>query len=92
MAEIICAGYAAMIFFVIDDPICDTCGIPADIDNDYPAEGFECGWCRKGGFRFDRARSLGLYDSVLKELIHFYKYRNQPGGDRRDRTPHAGLF
>jgi ComF family protein len=65
--------------FVIDDPICDTCGIPADIDYDYPVEGFECGWCRKGGFRFDRARSLGLYDSVLKELIHFYKYRNQPG-------------
>jgi ComF family protein len=65
--------------FVIDDPICVTCGIPADIDYDYPVEGFECGWCRKGGFRFDRARSLGLYDSVLKELIHFYKYRNQPG-------------
>jgi ComF family protein len=65
--------------FVIDDPLCNTCGIPADIDYDYPAEGFECGWCRKGGYRFDRARSLGLYDSVLKELIHFYKYRNQPG-------------
>jgi len=65
--------------FVIDDPICNTCGIPADIDYDYPSEGFECGWCRKGGFQFDRARSLGLYDSVLKELIHFYKYRNQPG-------------
>lgn len=65
--------------FVIDDPLCETCGTPADIDYDYPAEGFECGWCRKGGFRFDRARSLGLYDSVLKELIHFYKYRNQPG-------------
>ena len=65
--------------FVIDDPLCNTCGIPADIDYDYPAEGFECGWCRKKGYRFDRARSLGLYDSVLKELIHFYKYRNQPG-------------
>lgn len=65
--------------FVIDDPICETCGAPADIDYDYPPEGFECGWCRKGGYRFDRARSLGLYDSVLKELIHFYKYRNQPG-------------
>ncbi len=65
--------------FVIDDPLCNLCGIPADIDYDYPAEGFECGWCRKGGFRFNRARSLGLYDSVLKELIHFYKYRNQPG-------------
>jgi len=65
--------------FVIGDPLCNTCGIPADIDYDYPSEGFECGWCRKGGFRFDRARSLGLYDSVLKELIHFYKYRNQPG-------------
>ncbi len=55
-----------------------TCGLPADIDYDYPEEGFECGWCRRKAFRFDRARSLGLYDSVLKQLIHFYKYRNQP--------------
>ncbi len=65
--------------FVIGDPLCNTCGIPADIDYDYPVEGFECGLCRRGGYRFDRARSLGLYDSVLKDLIHFYKYRNQPG-------------
>ncbi len=44
--------------FVIDHPLCNTCGIPADIDYDYPAEGFECGWCRKGGFRFNLARSM----------------------------------
>lgn len=65
--------------FMIDDPLCNTCGTPADIDYDYPEEGFDCGLCRKGEYRFDRARSLGLYHSVLKELIHFYKYRNQPG-------------
>ncbi|OGW28203.1 MAG: hypothetical protein A3K09_00200 [Nitrospinae bacterium RIFCSPLOWO2_12_FULL_47_7] len=28
---------------------------------------------------FDRARSLGIYDSVLKQLIHHFKYRKQPG-------------
>lgn len=65
--------------FMIDDPLCNTCGTPADIDYDYPEEGFDCGLCRKGEYRFDRARSFGLYHSVLRELIHFYKYRNQPG-------------
>jgi len=68
--------------FMISDPLCNTCGTPADIDYDYPEEGFDCGRCRNGEYRFDRARSFGLYHSVLKELIHFYKYRNQPGAIR----------
>ena len=45
--------------FMIDDPLCNTCGTPADIDYDYPEEGFDCGLCRKCENRLDRARSQG---------------------------------
>lgn len=61
------------------EPHCQTCGIPAEIDYEYPTEDFQCGLCQKATFHFDRARSLGIYDSVLKRLIHFFKYRKQPG-------------
>jgi len=63
----------------IAEPYCQTCGMPAEIDYEYPTGGFQCGLCEKETFRFDRARSLGTYDSVLKRLIHFFKYRKQPG-------------
>jgi ComF family protein len=64
---------------LIADPCCHRCGFPADISYDYPHKEFECGLCRKGSFAFDRARSLGIYDSALKQLIHHFKYRKQPG-------------
>ena len=64
---------------IIAEPHCQTCGMPAEIDYEYPTGDFQCGLCQKQTFRFDRARSLGTYDSVLKRLIHFFKYRKQPG-------------
>ena len=60
-------------------PFCFRCGAPAAIDYDYPTESFECSLCRKTPFAFDRARSLGGYDTVLKKLIHHFKYRGQTG-------------
>jgi ComF family protein len=82
----------------IDPPFCTGCGIPADISYEYPQENFECALCRKNSYAFDRARSLGAYDSVLKQLIQHFKFCNQPGVmkdivpllndyfDRRDET------
>lgn len=63
----------------IDPPYCHCCGIPADISYDFPTENFECALCRKNLFSFDRARSLGSYDAVLKKLIHHFKFGKQPG-------------
>jgi len=63
----------------IDPPFCDGCGIPADISCETPKENFECALCRKNSYAFDRARSLGPYDSALKQLIHHFKFNNQPG-------------
>ncbi|MCH8158193.1 MAG: ComF family protein, partial [Nitrospinae bacterium] len=63
----------------LEPPFCHSCGMPAEIDYDYPTPEFECSLCRREPFRFDRARSLGYYQSVLKQLIHHFKYAKQPG-------------
>jgi ComF family protein len=63
----------------IHSPICFDCGVPADISYDYPQEEFVCGVCRQNPYKFDRARSLGHYDTVLRQLIHHFKYQKQLG-------------
>ncbi len=63
----------------IEPPFCFRCGSPAEISYDYPVEDFECSLCRRTPFAFDRARSLGSYDAVLKKLIHYFKYRGHLG-------------
>ena len=74
----LCDPCRAGIIF-IENKYCFRCGFPADISYEYPLAEFKCGPCRDGNFAFDRARSLGLYDSVLKSLIRHFKYRKQPG-------------
>ena len=63
----------------IRQPYCFQCGVPADLSYAYPHEEFVCGDCRQNPFYFDRARSLGFYDTVLWTTIHHFKYRKQMG-------------
>lgn len=63
----------------IQQPHCFHCGVPADLSYAYPHEEFVCGDCRKTPFKFDIARSLGFYDTVLRTTIHHFKYRKQVG-------------
>ena len=42
------------------------CGFPTDIFYDYAHDEFICRVCRYSLYRFDRARSLGHYDIVLR--------------------------
>jgi ComF family protein len=64
---------------LIHAPICFTCGVPADISYEYPQDEFICGVCRQSPYKFDQARSLGHYDTVLRQLIHHFKYQKQLG-------------
>lgn len=64
---------------LIAPPYCGRCGYPAEIDYDLPSDDFECGYCRIHPPVFDRARSVGIYDSALRELIHFFKYQKRTG-------------
>lgn len=63
----------------ITRPFCNRCGRPAEISYNYPHEKFECGLCRTMMLYFDQARSLGLYETVLRQLIVHFKYAKQPG-------------
>ena len=57
---------------LIHTPICFVCGVPADISYNYPQDEFVCEVCRQSPYKFDRAGSLGLYDNVLRQLIHHF--------------------
>lgn len=74
----LCPACRADIEF-IRQPHCFQCGVPADLSYAYPHEEFVCGVCRKSPYQFDQARSLGFYDTVLRTIIHHFKYRRQMG-------------
>jgi len=63
----------------IISPYCNLCGQPGEMDYDYPREDFICGLCRHHPFTFQQARSLGYYETALKNIIQHLKYRKQPG-------------
>lgn len=59
----------------VREPICPSCGIP------YPVEEgpvHVCGECILRPPLIGAARSLGVYESVLHELIHAFKYGGNP--------------
>ena len=52
-------------------PYCTLCGRPIQ------SGGKSCAECGRNIFAFDRAWSACLYEGVLKELIHLFKYRGR---------------
>lgn len=66
----------------INFPYCFRCGTALEISYEPAVDEYECGKCRIGNYRFDRARSLGPYDAGLKRLIHHFKYDGKPGAMR----------
>lgn len=65
-----CPGCYSGFRFIIP-PLCPSCGIP------YPVEegpDHVCGECLSKKRPLDVVRSLGIYESVLHELIHAFKY------------------
>jgi ComF family protein len=59
---------------LISEPYCPLCGIP------YSAEATTnhlCSDCFESVHRFDRARAAGLYQGLLREVIHRFKYGGQ---------------
>ncbi len=63
----------------ISPPYCYLCGIPANLSYEDSKEKFLCGPCRTTPLNFDKARSLGLHQGVLRKLIHELKYGMRPG-------------
>jgi ComF family protein len=59
--------------FGLTGGVCGRCGYPLGMAPERTA----CRFCREGAFLFDRARSAGTYDRVLRQLIHHYKFEKQ---------------
>ncbi|MDI6799993.1 MAG: ComF family protein [Actinomycetota bacterium] len=55
---------------LIEKPICRRCGKPTGADVN------SCLDCR-GRFKFEKARSLGLFEAGLKEAVYGLKYKNR---------------
>jgi len=58
----------------ISSSYCNLCGIPANLAYEDSKEKFLCGSCRAKPPVFDKARSLGVHQGVLRKLIHELKY------------------
>jgi ComF family protein len=60
---------------------CPDCGQPySSFNRALSVFRHQCSACRRGvGFHFARARSIGLYQGVLKQLIHLLKYQQKSG-------------
>jgi len=55
-------------------PFCYSCG--RHLGNSYPAKHI-CGRCVKMPLRFDRAFSPCVYEGIIKDLIHEFKYKGK---------------
>ena len=52
---------------LIEPPVCRKCGAPC--------EAYICDECRDREYAFECARSAGIFEDVLREAIHAFKYR-----------------
>ncbi|MEQ1870318.1 MAG: ComF family protein [Vicinamibacterales bacterium] len=77
----------------VTPPFCDCCG---DALRDAPMASARCPRCRQHPPAIERARSLGLYDGALRQIVHALKYggRRSVAGPigRRLRQGHADLL
>ena len=67
----VCAACRAQVKQV-EPPFCQRCGLP--YDGDLTTE-FECSNCRDVDLHFSTARAAVVYDGLVREVIHRYKYR-----------------
>ena len=77
--------YCLDTFNVIDDPICEKCGLPFD-ENTAPPSGV-CGNCLKAPLILDVLRSFGEYEGALRKAIIDFKFNG-----RREMVPALGEF
>jgi len=63
---------------LIEKPYCHKCGKPLEFEATFEdVQAPVCLDCRNKKLFFNFARSIGRYDGVLKECVHFLKYRSK---------------
>jgi predicted amidophosphoribosyltransferase len=53
---------------------CESCGLPATFDPEFPKETACCADCRPRRFGFDLARSYGYYEGTLSRAVVLLKH------------------
>jgi ComF family protein len=61
----------------ITPPICDMCGDPLPSWRRLSVEFARCPRCRRRRGALDRGRAVGVYDGVLREILHAFKYEGR---------------
>lgn len=51
---------------LIEEPVCSQCGRPSALPM--------CSSCKRRRYHFQTARAAGLYEGILRECIHLFKY------------------
>ena len=65
--------------YLRDFNICRKCGDPLESAlSENPEETkMVCGRCLSGEFRFEKARSIVLFEGILRDMLHLFKYRGR---------------
>ncbi|MFH1974626.1 MAG: ComF family protein [Pseudomonadota bacterium] len=73
MAPFLCSDCLCN-FLPVESPLCSVCGF---VFKSREGNDHVCGNCLEHPKRFGKARSLGLYDKTLMEVIHSFKYKEK---------------
>jgi ComF family protein len=87
---LVCDSCISGVKFVSDFSSCDWCGTPFGFFGDeyqdtsetalpLTGPGHLCGRCLRGGFSFEKARSVAIYEGKVRDMIHEFKYRGRLG-------------
>ncbi len=68
---------------LLQPPYCPSCGTPFSSEHALSASPEHiCGKCRENPPHFDSARSAGVYEGALREILHAYKFEGLSGLSR----------
>lgn len=73
MAEYLCPP-CRQLYESVESPLCFQCGLP--FVSHFSVDHL-CDDCRRHPFDFSAARAAGLYNQMLKTIIHIYKYHGR---------------
>lgn len=87
---LVCDSCVSLVKFVSDFSSCEGCGTPFGFFGDechdtaetalpLTGPGHLCGRCLSGGFSFERARSVVIYEGKVRDMILEFKYRGRLG-------------
>ena len=75
----LCDDCRSRIVYLSEFNVCGKCGDPLERAVGKIPEGDRklCGKCLSGEFKFEKARSIVLFEGILRDMLHLFKYRGK---------------